>query len=92
MRIDEPLLWRRMGWVRVRMNVAGQDAAGGSLLLPVAPRAQALALLGRLWPGGWTWTQSPWPRHRGGPASSRRSGRLGRASGWTRRSWSVAGD
>ncbi|WP_224282518.1 PH domain-containing protein [Streptomyces sp. LS1784] len=51
LRIDEPLLWRRMGWVRVRMNVAGQDAAGGSLLLPVAPRAQALALLGRLWPG-----------------------------------------
>lgn len=33
------------------MDAAGQEAVGGSLLLPVAPQALALALLGRLRPG-----------------------------------------
>lgn len=52
----EPLLWRRRGWVRVRLNVAG---AGGSedgqtserVLLPVAPAQAALAIIARIMPG-----------------------------------------
>ncbi|WP_051945199.1 PH domain-containing protein [Streptacidiphilus rugosus] len=49
-RIDEPLLWRAAGWARVRLNVAGQSEKA-SVLLPVAPKAEAVALLSRLWPG-----------------------------------------
>jgi putative membrane protein len=52
-RVREPLLWRRFGWVRVEVDVAGYAAGGGeqlstSALLPVAPRELALALVARL--------------------------------------------
>ncbi|MFF1764942.1 PH domain-containing protein [Streptomyces sp. NPDC058249] len=37
-RIVEPLLWRRRGWVRVELDVAGSS---NSVLVPVAPREVA---------------------------------------------------
>ncbi len=56
--IVQPLLWRRPGWVRVDVDVAGYaggsgDAAGGSpsTLLPVAPRPLAVDLVRRVLPG-----------------------------------------
>jgi putative membrane protein len=57
LRLVEPLLWRRVGWVRVEVNVAGYAGGGEqatqqtSILLPVAPRSVALALIGRVLPG-----------------------------------------
>jgi putative membrane protein len=52
-RIVEPLLWRPLGWVRVEVDVAGYRRGHGaeeriatSALLPVAPRADADAVLG----------------------------------------------
>jgi putative membrane protein len=52
-RIVEPLLWRPFGWVRVEVDVAGYRRGHGaeeriatSALLPVAPRAEADAVLG----------------------------------------------
>jgi putative membrane protein len=59
-RVVEPLLWRRLGWCRVEVGVAGrqrgghEDEAEGRAvrsLLPVGSRAQAEALLDRLLPG-----------------------------------------
>jgi len=52
----EPLLWRRKGWVRLYVTVAGvstsDDEAGTeSVLLPVAPRAVAEDLFQRVMPG-----------------------------------------
>ncbi|MEV6122473.1 PH domain-containing protein [Streptomyces sp. NPDC052077] len=47
-RIVEPLLWRRPGWVRVELDVAG---SANSLLLPVAPRALAESVVARALPG-----------------------------------------
>ncbi|MFJ4470218.1 PH domain-containing protein [Streptomyces sp. NPDC089424] len=47
-RIVEPLLWRRRGWVRVELDVAGSS---NSLLLPVAPREIAESLVTRVLPG-----------------------------------------
>lgn len=47
-RLVEPLLWRRLGWVRVELDVAGSS---NSLLLPVAPRAIAESLVARVLPG-----------------------------------------
>ncbi|MFJ6661126.1 PH domain-containing protein [Streptomyces sp. NPDC091377] len=47
-RIVEPLLWRRRGWVRVELNVAGSS---NSLLLPVAPREVAESIIARVLPG-----------------------------------------
>ncbi len=53
-RITEPLLWRRRGWVRVEVDVAGYSATSGteqtltSALLPVAPRSVAEPLLLRV--------------------------------------------
>ncbi|MEV7688250.1 PH domain-containing protein [Streptomyces bungoensis] len=47
-RIVEPLLWRRLGWVRVELDVAGSD---NSVLVPVAPRAVAESVLARVLPG-----------------------------------------
>ncbi|MFN2523531.1 MAG: PH domain-containing protein [Mycobacteriales bacterium] len=52
-RVLEPLLWRRRGWVRVEVDVAGyaggsEEQAATSALLPVAPRALAEALVGRV--------------------------------------------
>ncbi|MFB9737974.1 PH domain-containing protein [Streptomyces thermocoprophilus] len=47
-RIVEPLLWRRRGWVRVELDVAGSE---NSLLVPVAPREIAEAVVARVLPG-----------------------------------------
>lgn len=52
----EPLLWRRKGWVRLVVTVAGlmrdEDQAGTeSVLLPVAPRAVAEDLFARVMAG-----------------------------------------
>ncbi|MDT0321472.1 PH domain-containing protein [Streptomyces millisiae] len=48
-RLVEPLLWRRRGWVRVELDVAGGGNEGG-LLAPVTSRATAAALVGRILP------------------------------------------
>ena len=52
-RIREPLLWRRRGWVRVDVDVAGysgggEEQAATSALLPVAPAELAAALVARV--------------------------------------------
>ncbi|MFC8518516.1 PH domain-containing protein [Streptomyces sp. NPDC057257] len=47
-RIVEPLLWRRRGWVRVELDVAGSS---NSVLVPVAPRQVAEAVVARVLPG-----------------------------------------
>lgn len=52
----EPLLWRRRGWVRLQVTVAGvqkseDDAGTESVLLPVAPREVAEDLFARVMPG-----------------------------------------
>lgn len=52
-RVREPLLWRRFGWVRVEVDVAGysggsEEQAATGALLPVAPRALADALVARV--------------------------------------------
>ncbi|PZH19653.1 hypothetical protein C1I97_02185 [Streptomyces sp. NTH33] len=47
-RIVEPLLWRRLGWVRVELDVAGSS---DSVLLPVAPREVAESVVARVLPG-----------------------------------------
>ncbi|WP_158102188.1 PH domain-containing protein, partial [Streptomyces glaucescens] len=47
-RIVEPLLWRRRGWVRVELDVAGSS---NSVLLPVAPREVAESVVARVLPG-----------------------------------------
>ncbi|MEU6812331.1 PH domain-containing protein [Streptomyces sp. NPDC046831] len=47
-RIVEPLWWRRRGWVRVELDVAGSS---NSVLLPVAPREIAESVVARVLPG-----------------------------------------
>lgn len=47
-RIVEPLLWRRLGWVRVELAVAGSE---NSVLVPVAPRAVAESVIAHVLPG-----------------------------------------
>ncbi|WP_432139127.1 PH domain-containing protein [Streptomyces sp. bgisy154] len=47
-RIVEPVLWRRRGWVRVELDVAG---SANSVLVPVAPREAAEAVIARVLPG-----------------------------------------
>ena len=53
-RVREPLLWRRLHWVRVEVDVAGYTATRGEeqattrALLPVAPREFALRLVDRV--------------------------------------------
>ncbi|WNC02979.1 PH domain-containing protein [Streptomyces sp. CGMCC 4.7035] len=47
-RIVEPLLWRRRGWVRVELDVAGSS---NSVLVPVAPRTVAESVIARVLPG-----------------------------------------
>ncbi len=53
--ITAPLLWRRFNWVRVTLTVAGVRTEGSQIgravLLPVAPRGEALELLGQVLPG-----------------------------------------
>ncbi|MFD4633659.1 PH domain-containing protein [Streptomyces sp. NPDC058284] len=46
--IVQPLLWRRRGWVRVELDVAG---SANGVLVPVAPREHAAAVIGRVLPG-----------------------------------------
>jgi putative membrane protein len=51
---EQSLLWIKLGWVRVRINIAGVrgDKEGGTnILLPVAPWAVATALVQRIMPG-----------------------------------------
>ncbi|MFD9301879.1 PH domain-containing protein [Streptomyces sp. NPDC060048] len=59
-RIVEPLLWRRRGWVRVELAVAGSK---NDVLVPVATRAAAYAVVARVLPGvdlaGLVFTPSP---------------------------------
>jgi putative membrane protein len=43
-RIERPLLWRRFGWARVEVDVAGADAKAGASLMPVADDPVAVAL------------------------------------------------
>ncbi|MBV9524290.1 MAG: PH domain-containing protein, partial [Candidatus Dormibacteraeota bacterium] len=59
LRVVQPLLWRPMGWLRLEVDVARQHGAQQSrddpqrvarTLLPVAPRAEVLALLSRVFP------------------------------------------
>ena len=53
-RLLEPLFWRPFGWIRVEVDVAGYAGGHGEqqsatkALLPVAPRALAEALVGRV--------------------------------------------
>jgi putative membrane protein len=48
-RIEEPYLWRRLGWARVQLDIAGgsakADGEHGVSLMPVAERAQAIGLV-----------------------------------------------
>ena len=67
-RILEPLLWRPWGWVRVEVDVAGystqrsgEQQGATSALLPVAPRALAEALIGRVLGGGLPAAVAPVP-------------------------------
>ncbi len=53
LRIVEPVLWRSRGWCRIEVNIAGYGGEGQSqtsILLPVAPRPDAFAVLGRVLP------------------------------------------
>jgi putative membrane protein len=66
-RVLEPLLWRPWGWVRVEVDVAGYSGQRGeqqtdtSALLPVAPRALAQAVVGRVLGGGLPVAAAPVP-------------------------------
>ncbi|MGW3647990.1 PH domain-containing protein [Streptomyces sp. NPDC000878] len=62
-RIVEPLLWRRRGWVRVELDVAGSS---NSVLVPVAPREIAEAVIGRVLPGVKVPASLSRPPHRAG--------------------------
>jgi putative membrane protein len=45
-RVEEPYLWRRLGWARVAVDVAGATQVGhAASLMPVADRPVALALV-----------------------------------------------
>ncbi|MFM1965698.1 MAG: hypothetical protein RL134_1423 [Actinomycetota bacterium] len=50
--IVSPLLWRRWDWVRVTVTIAGVegDEARPDVLIPVAPRAEALRLIAEVLP------------------------------------------
>lgn len=50
--IVSPLLWRRWDWVRVTVTIAGVqgDEARPDVLIPVAPRAEALRLVAEVLP------------------------------------------
>ncbi len=57
--VAEPMVWRRLGWAHLEVDVAGYGASSSSddaledraTLLPVASRVQALALVTRLLDG-----------------------------------------
>jgi putative membrane protein len=67
-RVLEPLFWRPFGWVRVEVDVAGYAGGRGeqqsetNALLPVAPRALAEALVGRVLGGAVPDAAAPVPR------------------------------
>ena len=71
----EPLLWRRRGWVRVRINVAGVGSERGSreetVLTPVSDRATAAMLVALILPGAdlenLTWHSAPQRARRRSP-------------------------
>jgi putative membrane protein len=44
LRVERPLLWRRLGWARVSVDVAGTANASGASLMPVADDPVALRL------------------------------------------------
>ncbi len=45
-RLEEPFLWRRLGWARVEVDVAGAaDSTQAARLMPVADRPAALAVV-----------------------------------------------
>jgi putative membrane protein len=66
-RVLEPLFWRPFGWVRVEVDVAGYAGGRGeqqsqtNALLPVAPRALAEALIGRVLGGALPVAAAPVP-------------------------------
>lgn len=62
-RIVQPLLWRRRGWVRVELDVAGSD---NTVLVPVAPRAVAESVVARVLPGVVVPAALPRPPRRAG--------------------------
>jgi putative membrane protein len=56
--ISEPLLWRRLGWSRVDLDVAGvagrgdaEEMTNGAQLLPVGDRGEVASVLARVLPG-----------------------------------------
>ncbi|EST39018.1 hypothetical protein N566_04340 [Streptomycetaceae bacterium MP113-05] len=49
-RVVEPVLWRRRGWVRIELEVAGSGSERGALV-PVASRGDAARVLARAVPG-----------------------------------------
>jgi len=51
--VISPLLWRRWDWVRVTVTIAGVEAdqVRPDVLIPVAPRSEALRLIGEVLPG-----------------------------------------
>jgi len=56
--VEEPYVWRRLGWQRLEVDVAGYGSQGGSdssdinsTLLPIADPALAAAVLNELVPG-----------------------------------------
>ncbi len=78
----EPLLWRRQGWVRLRLNIAGvggSDSNGNkeeTVLIPVATREVADALVQRVFPGldtsALAWQAAPDRSRRRSPIQWRR--------------------
>ena len=52
---EEPWLWRRLGWVRVRLNLGGsvgtEDSPSGTVLLPVTSWDTALRVVSQVLPG-----------------------------------------
>ena len=78
----EPLLWRRWGWVRLRVNIAGvggEDQGGQkdeTILIPVAPADVAASIVERVLPGldidGIDWHPAPPRSRRRSPVQWRR--------------------
>lgn len=62
-RIVEPLLWRRRGWVHIRLEVAGSS---NTVLVPVAPREAAETMIARVLPGVTVPASSSRPPRRAG--------------------------
>lgn len=86
--VEEPIVWRRLGWNRLEVDVAGQAGAAGetttATLLPIADATLTSALLDELVPSD----EPPdaRPRHRASPRS-----RLFAPIGWRHR-WISLGD